>query len=184
MNVEDFRNYCLSLPHVTEKMPFTTVKGPYSRDVLCFYIGSKWFCYVNIEVFDRCCLKSKPDIALELRARYNGIRPAWHMNKRHWNDVYFNQDVPDAMIRESRIALSSPHFPKRNVKYWKYSRKPLAHVKIFFLSFAKYYPVSHALRKSRHFHLHLDIRTGIAIPGCLRGITGSCFIRRRHDDKL
>ena len=76
MNVEDFRNYCLSLPHVTEKMPFTTVKDPYSRDVLCFYIGSKWFCYVNIEVFDRCCLKSKPDIALELRARYNGIRPA------------------------------------------------------------------------------------------------------------
>ena len=58
MNVEDFRNYCLSLPRVTEKMPFTTVKDPYSRDVLCFYIGSKWFCYVNIEVFDRCCLQT------------------------------------------------------------------------------------------------------------------------------
>ncbi len=39
-------------------------------------------------------------------------------------------------------------------------------------------------QESRHFHLHLDIRTGIAIPGCLRGITGSFFIRRRHDDKL
>ena len=116
MNIEDFRNYCLSLPHVTEKMPFTTVKDPYSRDVLCFYIGSKWFCYVNIEVFDRCCLKSKSDIALELRARYNGIRPAWHMNKRHWNDVYFNQDVPDAMIRELvcesyRLVLAS--LPKK-----------------------------------------------------------------------
>ena len=39
-------------------------------------------------------------------------------------------------------------------------------------------------QESRHFHLHLDIRTDIAIPGCLRGITGSFFIRRRHDDKL
>ena len=76
------------------------LKDPYSRDVLCFYVGSKWFCYVNIEVFDRCCLKSEPDTAEELRTRYNGIRPAWHMNKRHWNDVYFNQDVPDTKIRE------------------------------------------------------------------------------------
>ena len=37
MNVEEFRDYCLSLPYVTEKMPFTAVKDSYSRDVLCFY---------------------------------------------------------------------------------------------------------------------------------------------------
>ena len=38
--------------------------------------------------------------ACELRAEYEGIRPAWHMNKRHWSDVYFNQDVPDDLIRQ------------------------------------------------------------------------------------
>ena len=100
MNVEEFRDYCLSMPHVTEKMPFTAVKDPYSRDVLCFYIGSKWFCYVNITVFDRCCVKMEENDACELRAEYEGIRPAWHMNKRHWSDVYFNQDVPDDLIRQ------------------------------------------------------------------------------------
>ena len=100
MNIEEFRDYCLSLPNVTEKMPFPTVKDPYSRDVLCFYIGSKWFCYVNIVVFDRCCLKMTEDDACELRAGYDGIRPAWHMNKRYWSDVYFNQDVPDDLIRQ------------------------------------------------------------------------------------
>ena len=100
MNIEEFRDYCLSLPNVTEKMPFPTVKDPYSRDVLCFYIGSKWFCYVNIVVFDRCCLKMTEDDACELRAEYDGIRPAWHMNKRYWSDVYFNQDVPDDLIRQ------------------------------------------------------------------------------------
>lgn len=100
MNVEEFRNYCLSLPYVTEKMPFPTVKDAYSRNVLCFYVGSKWFCYVNIEVFDRCCLKSTPEDAEELRERYQGIRPAWHMNKRMWSDVYFNADVSDKEIGE------------------------------------------------------------------------------------
>lgn len=100
MNIEDFRNYCLSLPGVTEKMPFTALKDPYSRNVLCFYVGSKWFCYVNIEAFDRCCVKTEPEIAEELRGRYGGIRPAWHMNKCLWSDVYFGSDVPDSLIRE------------------------------------------------------------------------------------
>ena len=56
MNVEEFREYCLSFKGVHEKMPFPNVTDPYSRDVLCFYIGDKWFCFVNIEVFDFCCI--------------------------------------------------------------------------------------------------------------------------------
>ena len=54
MNVEEFREYCLSLKGVEEKMPFVNVADRYSRDVLCFYVGDKWFCFVNIEVFDFC----------------------------------------------------------------------------------------------------------------------------------
>lgn len=100
MNVENFRNYCLSLPYVTEKMPFLKVKDTYSSNVLCFYVGGKWFCYVNIELFDRCCLKSTPEDAEVLRGQYQGVRPAWHMNKRMWNDVYFNADVPDEKIKD------------------------------------------------------------------------------------
>ena len=37
MNVEEFREYCLSLPGVSEKMPFPNVADRYSRDVLCQY---------------------------------------------------------------------------------------------------------------------------------------------------
>ena len=98
MNIEEFREYCLSLPGVTEKMPFTALNDAYSRDVLCFYVGSKWFCYVNIVLFDRCCVKSTPEEAAELRARYEGVRPACHMNKRMWSDVYFGSDVSDALV--------------------------------------------------------------------------------------
>lgn len=61
MNIEEFREYCLSLKGVYEKMPFSNVVDKYSRDVLCFYVGDKWFCFVNIEVFDFCCIKCDPN---------------------------------------------------------------------------------------------------------------------------
>ena len=95
MNIEEFREYCLSLKGVHEKMPFPNVPDKYSQDVLCFYVASKWFCFVNIEVFDFCCIKCNPDEMEELRATYTGIKPGWHMNKKHWISVHFNQDVPD-----------------------------------------------------------------------------------------
>lgn len=100
MNVEEFREYCLSFKGVREKMPFPNVADRYSRDVLCFYVGDKWFCFVNVAVFDFCCIKYDPDRSGELQARYMGIRPGWHMNKKHWISVYFDQDVPDSLIRE------------------------------------------------------------------------------------
>ena len=65
MNIEEFREYCLSLNGVYEKMPFTNVPDKYSRDVLCFYVGSKWFCFVNIEVLNAIPMSRvnyKPDI--------------------------------------------------------------------------------------------------------------------------
>jgi predicted DNA-binding protein (MmcQ/YjbR family) len=32
--------------------------------------------------------------------RYSGITPGWHMNKKYWISVYFNQDVPGNKIKE------------------------------------------------------------------------------------
>ena len=100
MNIEEFREYCLSLKGVHEKMPFPNVADRYSRDVLCFYVADKWFCFVNIEVFDFCCIKCDPMESGELRDQYAGITPGWHMNKKYWISVYFNQDVSDYKIRE------------------------------------------------------------------------------------
>ena len=90
----------MSFKGVYEKMPFSGVADKYSRDVLCFYVADKWFCFVNIEVFDFCCLKCQPEESGELQAGYIGIKPGWHMNKKYWISVYFNQDVPDIMIKE------------------------------------------------------------------------------------
>lgn len=99
MHIEEFREYCLSLKGVHEKMPFPHVADKYSRDILCFYVLNKWFCFVNVEVFDFCCIKCDPAEAGELQASYIGIKPGWHMNKKYWISVYFNQDVSDKLIK-------------------------------------------------------------------------------------
>ena len=100
MNIEDFRNYCLSFRGVHEKMPFEKAASDYDRNLLVFCVKEKWFCFVNVDAFDFCDLKCNPDEGEELRSRYEGVTPGYHMNKRHWISVYFHRDVPDSLIKE------------------------------------------------------------------------------------
>lgn len=100
MNIEDFRKYCLSFRGVHDKMPFDKATSEYDRNLLVFCVADKWFCFVNIDVFDFCNLKCRPEQIEELRDNYEGIRPGYHMNKRHWVSVYFDSDVPDETIKE------------------------------------------------------------------------------------
>lgn len=100
MNIEEFRNHCLSLKGVTEKMPFGKAPKAYDRNLLAFSVGGKWFALVNIEEFDFCNLKSAPEVSLELQAAYEAVCPAYHMNKRHWISVWFNRDMPDGRLLE------------------------------------------------------------------------------------
>ncbi|MCH5329164.1 MAG: MmcQ/YjbR family DNA-binding protein [Coprobacter sp.] len=100
MNIEEFRDYTLSLDGVTEKMPFGKAASPYDRGLLVFSVADKWFALVNVDQFDFCTLKSRPDDTGQLRARYDiDIRPGWHMNKKHWISVTLNSSVPDSEIR-------------------------------------------------------------------------------------
>lgn len=99
MNIEDFRAYCLSLKGAYDKMPFEKAASDYDRDLLVFCVYDKWFCFLNPDVFDFCDLKCAPDDAIALQERYEGVRPGYHMNKRHWISVDFNRDVPDDVIR-------------------------------------------------------------------------------------
>lgn len=101
MDIEEFREYCLSFKGVTDRMPFGKAVSEYDRNLLVFYIlGKKWFCLVNIDVFDFCTVKCAAGQAGELQGRYEGVRPAYHMNKKRWISVSLNRDVPDAAVRE------------------------------------------------------------------------------------
>lgn len=93
MNIEEFREYCLSLPLVTEDMPF-------DENVLVFRLHNKIFACVTMENPDMATMKCDSEKAIELREQYYSIEGAWHWNKKYWNQIHFNQDANDALIRE------------------------------------------------------------------------------------
>ena len=50
--------------------------------------------------FDRIAVKCDPDRAIMLRERYPEVTTAPHFNKRHWNGLRTDGDLPDAFLRE------------------------------------------------------------------------------------
>lgn len=94
MNIEEYRDYCLSKKGVEETTPF----GP---DTLVFKVVNKMFSATGMdEERFRINLKCDPEKAVELRARYEDIIPGWHMNKKHWNTVYCEEGLSDELILE------------------------------------------------------------------------------------
>ena len=93
MNVESVREYCLSKKAVTESFPFDETS-------LVLKVMDKMFALIDLEVSEKIALKCDPEYALELRERYNGIEVAYHFNKKYWNQVFFNRDVNDKLLKE------------------------------------------------------------------------------------
>lgn len=98
MNIEEFREYCLSFKGANDKMTFKKATSDYDKNILTFSVMDKWFCFVNIEKFDFCDLKCDPMESKQLQGEYEGITPGYHMNKDHWISVYFNKDVAKSKI--------------------------------------------------------------------------------------
>ena len=87
MNIEQFRDYCLSKKAVTEHFPF-------DNDTLVFKVLGKMFALASLKKWEEgnafINLKCDPDYATELRAEYESIQPGYHMHKKLWNSVYVN----------------------------------------------------------------------------------------------
>jgi len=73
MNIEEFRDFCLSLPDVTEATPFEKFsKGKFT--ILVFYVNGhghtgprRMFCYFNVDDFTSITVKCQPDKIAELK---------------------------------------------------------------------------------------------------------------------
>ena len=92
MNVESIRDYCLSLPAASEYFPF-------DETTLAFRVVDKIFAMIDLEDTQWFVLKCDPDYALELRDRHPEITGAWHMNKKHWNQLDLEGLLPDNLIQ-------------------------------------------------------------------------------------
>ncbi len=81
MNIEEIREYALSLKNVSEGFPF-------GNDTLVFKVNNKIFLLASLssEVL-QFNVKCDPEYAVELREQYSCILPGYHMNKKHWNTI-------------------------------------------------------------------------------------------------
>ena len=102
MDIIDLREYLLSLPLVEECQPF-------GDDAVVYKVGGRMFaCYV-LEHTERIAVKCNPDRAIVLRDNFlSAITPAWHFNKKHWNDIYFEalpREIVEREVRHSYITV-------------------------------------------------------------------------------
>ncbi len=93
MNIEEFRNYCIAKKGVTEEFPF-------DETTLVFKVMGKMFAITGIDTFEGINLKCDPEKAIDLRERYSGVKPGYHMSKKHWNTVATDGSVEDTLIYE------------------------------------------------------------------------------------
>jgi len=94
MHIEALRDFCLSLPHTTEDLPF-------DDRTLVFRVGNKIFLLTDVEESWEFNVKCDPEKAVDLRERHpDAIRPGYHMNKKHWNTVRTDHGLDDKLLRE------------------------------------------------------------------------------------
>ena len=93
MNIEEFREYCIVKPGVTEEFPF-------GETTLVFKVMGKMFALTNLEGDWTMNLKCDPIRAIELREMYPSIQPGYHMNKALWNTVIMDGSLSQTLIME------------------------------------------------------------------------------------
>ncbi len=73
---------------------------PFDETTLVYKVGGKMFALADMVDFTCVAVKCDPERAIALRERYPEVTPGVHLNKRHWNDVRTDSDLPDRFIRE------------------------------------------------------------------------------------
>lgn len=93
MDIETYRNYCLSKKGVSESFPF-------DEEVLVFKVLDKVFALGSVDAIPlKVNLKCDPDKAIEYREKYSEVTPGFHMNKKHWNTVNFQGSIEDRVLK-------------------------------------------------------------------------------------
>lgn len=93
MNIEEVREYALSLnEQVTERL--------FADKWLSWRICGKWFLLMELDTPEPwVAVKLKPEDGERLREQYEGVRPAYHMNKRHWSGLVLDK-LDDEFVKQ------------------------------------------------------------------------------------
>ena len=64
---------------------------------MCLWIGDGRLDMKNSE--SRLALKLAPERNEELRSQFSAVTPAYHWNKKHWSDVYY-EHLDDTQVKD------------------------------------------------------------------------------------
>lgn len=121
MNIEQVRDYALSLKGVTEDQPFGDDNITFrieGKIFMCLWLGDN-----NLESEScqpRFAIKLSPERNEELRAQNTAVTPAWHWNKKHWSDIFYSSLSDEsvmAWIQESYLLVVAK-LPKAIRQYY------------------------------------------------------------------
>ena len=98
MNIEDYREYCLSLgADVEEKLPFQKFKG--GEGVLVFYVMGHMFSFFDCNDFSVISLKCQPERIEDLKVEYDCIGNPYNESPKYWIGINPNS-APDDLLQE------------------------------------------------------------------------------------
>jgi predicted DNA-binding protein (MmcQ/YjbR family) len=102
--------WCRAQPQATEEFPF-------GSETRVFKVGGRIFAiFPAADCPTRVSLKCDPGLAQVLRERHPGVTPGYHLNKRHWNTVRLDGDVPGEVVQdllEHSYTLIVDQLPRR-----------------------------------------------------------------------
>lgn len=96
MNIEEFREYCLSLGGVEEKLPFAKMPG--GDSVLVFYVSGHTFCYCDLHELT-VVVKCQTERIAELLDTTGVEPPDNHFNPKYWIGINL-QNIDTELIKE------------------------------------------------------------------------------------
>ena len=116
MNIEDYRDYCLSLGDVEEKFPFTKFKN--GEAVLVFYVCGHMFSYFDCDDFSVISLKCQPERIIELKEENDCIGDPYNESSKHWLGIN-PKTAPDYLLKD----LTRNSYEIVKAKYTKKNKK-------------------------------------------------------------
>lgn len=98
LNIEEIRDYALSLP-------FTTADFPFDEVTMTIRVKGKIFLFLPLDRFPASfSFKIEPERNVELQDIHEYIVPAFHLNKQHW--ASFDLSISSSQIYDPAFALS------------------------------------------------------------------------------
>lgn len=81
--------------------PASYIDFPFGDDIIVLKICNKMFAAISLKESPlRINLKCNPNDAIAYREIYKNVVPGYHMNKRHWNTIILNDEIPLEILKD------------------------------------------------------------------------------------